>query len=185
MQSRDFRKHPTSEEKALYQRYEEHGRQVLSVVQDGLNQMLTFVRTEKDQYWLRSYLIDFKNIMSFSVQCKAQARINDSPWFRWQPSQSIYGGEIVVGVDPRYLTKADWLRTIDFVAQGQRSNLVRELLAMAEFLEDSGQDRVALTEAVTALEVALKRFVEHPNINGLHSTSIKDRMGLTSLNQAA
>src|SRR5712691_1278076 len=85
MQSRDFRKHPTSEEEALYQRYEKHGRQVLSVVQDGLNHLLTFARTEKGQYWLRPYLIDFTNIMSFSVQCKAQTRIDDSPWFRWQP----------------------------------------------------------------------------------------------------
>jgi hypothetical protein len=133
------------------------------------------------RFRIRPYLIDFKNMMSFSVQCKAQARIDESPWFSWQPSQSIYGGIIVLGVNPRYLTEADWPRAIDFVAQGQRSNLVRELLAMAEFLEDSGQDRIALVEAVSALEAALNRFVKDPNVDGLCSSSIKKRMGLESL----
>jgi hypothetical protein len=70
MQSRDFRKHPNSEEEALSQRYEEHGRQILSVVQDGLKHLLTFARTEKGQYWLIRFLLDYRTLTA----CAAKSR---------------------------------------------------------------------------------------------------------------
>jgi hypothetical protein len=89
MEVRDFTRLPTPEEEPLAQGYEEHGREVFSLVRDGLNHLLTYVRTEKSQYWLTPQVIDLDNTADHASKYKAQACINDGPWFRWKPSQTI------------------------------------------------------------------------------------------------
>jgi hypothetical protein len=50
------------------------------------------------------------------------------------------------------------MRATDAVTQDRRSSLIGELLSAADEHRDEGHGRVALTEAVSALEVALARY---------------------------
>jgi hypothetical protein len=79
MRSRDFTRQPTPNEEELTQRYENHGREVFSIVRDGLNHLLTFARTEKGQYWLTPYKIDPK---STDKAAKNAVSINKHGLFR-------------------------------------------------------------------------------------------------------
>jgi hypothetical protein len=57
MAVRGYTRMPTPEEEPLAQRYEAHGRDVFSLIQEGLNRLLTYVRIEQGQYWLTPYTI--------------------------------------------------------------------------------------------------------------------------------
>lgn len=181
MRNRDFRRMPTPDEEALAERNEEHGRAVLSFVSEGLNHLLTFARSEKGQYWLTAYRIDLDNTSSYAVHFGAKARVGDGEWFHWWPSQVHRGGVITVGDTRRYLTANDWWNAREFVAQDRRSTLALELLAGAEYLAEAGQDRAALTEMVSALEVAISAFARSPHADKLYDGRLRERLGLETL----
>ena len=50
MARRDFSRPYTKDEEPLAERYEVHGREVFSILRDGVNRLLTFIRVEKGQY---------------------------------------------------------------------------------------------------------------------------------------
>jgi hypothetical protein len=182
MTVRDYSRMPTPEEESLAQRYEEHGRAVLSFVQAGLNRLLTYVRIEKGQYWLTRYGIDFGDMASLAVHFQAQACIDNGPWFRWQPSQSSRVVAIALGEDQRYLTAEDWPHAQDFLEnEEKRPNLICELLVGSEFLADVKSNRPALTEAISALEAAVHRFAKSPRADALLPNALRERLGITSL----
>ena len=183
MTVRDYTRMPTPEEEPLAQRYEEHGREVFSLIRDGLNYLLTYVRTEKGQYWLTPYAIDLDDMTSRAVEFRAQACIDNGPWFQWQPSQVSRLISIVLASDhdQRHLTQEDWPHAQEFLTQGRTPNRTRELLAGAEFLAHSGYSRAALTEAVSALEVALDRFSKSPKADTLFQNSLRARLGVEFL----
>jgi hypothetical protein len=187
MTVRDYTRMPTPEEEPLAQRYEEHGRDAVSLVQEGLNRLLTYVRIEKGQYWLTPYAIDFGDMASHAVEFRAQACIDDGPWFRWQPSQVSRHIAIALASDHdrRHLLQEDWPRAQDFLVSRARPNLIRELLAGSEFLADSGSTRAALTEAVSALEAAVHAFAKSPLAGALLPSSLRERLGITSLSTLA
>jgi hypothetical protein len=182
MRVRDYTRMPTPEEEPLAQDYEEHSREVFTLVRDGLNHLLAYVRIEKGQYWLTPYVIDLDNTGSHAAEYKAQACIDDGSWFRWRPSQNVH--IIISGPSadqPRYLTQEDWPHAQEFLTQGGRLNLTRQLLAGSEILAHLGYDRAALTEVISALEVALARFAESPKIDALVPNSLCERVGVESL----
>ncbi|MBI4487943.1 MAG: hypothetical protein HY694_02565 [Deltaproteobacteria bacterium] len=181
MQNRDFTTMPTPEEQPLADRYEEHGRAVLSVLREGLNHLLSFARSEKGQYWLTPYHIDFDNTGSHATEFRTKARVGDGDWFRWNPSQVLRGKTIMIGKDARYLTADDWPQAMEFVGQGRRPNLTRQLLAGAEYLADSGHDRAALTEMVSALEVAINAFARSPRATTLYNARLRRTLSRESL----
>lgn len=180
MANRDFSRQPTEEEEPLAERYEILGREVFSLLRDGINRLMTFIRVEKGQYWLEPVEIDLDN--EPSVQFEARAQVDDGSWFRWQSSQT---SSLVVSMprdrDPRFLTEPDWAEAQAFVSGKSQPDLTRQLLAAAEALADAGNERVALTEAVAALEVALGRFAQSPKPDYLLSETIQSRLGLESL----
>jgi hypothetical protein len=186
MTVRGYTRQPTPEEEFLVQSYEEHGREVLSLVRDGLNKLLTYARVEKGQYWLTPYAIDLDDMASHSVQFRARACVDDGPWFRWQPSQiSRRTMVLALDQDPRYFTPEDWPHAQKFLVSRERPNLIRQLLAGSEFLADSGSDRAALTEAASALEAAVHHFARSPRAGALLPSSLRERLGDGSLSTLA
>jgi len=182
MSVRDFSRQPTEEEEPLAERYVIHGREVFSLLADGVNRLLTFIRVEKGQFWLDPLEIDLDNISSHSAEFGAKAQIDDGPWFRWKPGQTIrLSATIPRDPDPRFLMLSDWPEAQAFVSAEGQPNLPRQLLAAAEAFADVGSERVALTEAVTALEIALSRFVESPKSDYLLSEPLRSRLGWESL----
>ena len=182
MSSRDFSRQPTQEEEPLAESYENHGREVFSLLWDGVNRVLTFIRSEKGQYWLDPLEIDLNNMASHAVEFKAKAQIDDGSWFRWQPTQTAMITAIVPNEpDPRFLVPEDWSKAQAFVTSERRPELTRQLLAAAEAFAEAESGRAALTEAVTALEVALNRFVKSPKPEYLLSEPARSRLGLENL----
>jgi hypothetical protein len=143
MPGRNFSRLPSEEEEPLAERYEAHGRAVFSLLRDGVNRLLTFIRVEKGQFWLDPLEIDLNNISSHAVQFKAKAQIDDGPWFRWDPSQTMYLEAVLPDPVPRFLTPTDWPKAQAFVSAEAKPDLTRELLAAAEALADTGSGRVA------------------------------------------
>ncbi len=183
MSSRDFSQPPNADEELLAERYEIHGKEVFSLLQVGLNRFLTFIGVEKGQYWVDPLKFDLDDMPSLSVEFRARAQVGDGSWFRWQPTQrtsitvEVPNGEVL----SRFLTQIDWPEAQTFVSAGRQPDLTRQLLAGAEALANSGSERVALTEAVAALEVALSRFTSSPKADALISLIKPPRFGLENL----
>ena len=184
MPVRDFSRQPTEEEAPLAERYETHGREVFSLLADGVNRLLMFIRVEKGQYWLIPLEIDLDRMASHSVEFEARAQVDGGSWFRWEPTQTevlTIDAPFFREAPPRYLTPRDWPEAQAFVSGEGRPNLPRQLLAAAEAFAAAGSERVALTEAVTALEVAVSRFMSSPKPDYLVSEPLRSRLGLESL----
>jgi hypothetical protein len=171
----------TPEEKRLIPEYERLGKQVYVFTLERLNRLLSFVRSYKGQYWLEDYAVDPDQMGSVFTKFKARVKVEDSHWTRWHPTQ--LGGIIKVGPggSERYISAEDWLRISEFVTSSGKADLVGELLAGAESLAESGRRRSALTEAVTALEVAVSRFAQQPYANSEFGSKFAKRLNLDSL----
>jgi hypothetical protein len=183
MPVRDFSRQPMEEEEPLAERYQTHGREVFSLLADGVNRLLTFIRVEKGQFWLNPLEIDLDRMASHSIEFEAKAKVDSGPWFRWQPTLPEFrvGVPIFREAPPRYLTPTDWPEAQAFVSAEGPPNLPRQLLAAAEAFADAGSERVALTEAVTALEVAVSQFMDSPKADYQLSDPLRSRLGLESL----
>ena len=83
--------------------------------------------------------------------------------------------------EEKYLTEGEWESVREFVASTCRTPLVGELLAGAEQLEGNGYSRSALTEAVTALEVAISDFGSSQSANEKLASTYSKRLGIGSL----
>jgi hypothetical protein len=81
---------------------------------------------------------------------------------------------MIVADSHRYLTADDWPRVADFVHQGRKPNLTRQLLSSAEYLADAGHDRAGLTEAVSALEVALGSFARATRFSAIRTERLRE-----------
>jgi hypothetical protein len=184
MSSRDFSRVPNEEEERLEERYEAHGREVFSLLRDGVSRLLTFIRVEKGQFWLDPLDIDLDRMASHSAEFEARAQVDNGPWFRWQPTQSIVlrvEAPIYPNAPPRFLTATDWPKAQAFVSAGRQPDLTCQLLVAAERFADAGSERVALTEAVTALEIAVSRFMDSPKADYVLSEPIRSRLGFETL----
>jgi hypothetical protein len=180
MAQRDFTRAPTPEEQPLQQRYDEVAERLLTLVLQTLNRLLSYVRSRKGQYWLSEYPIDSGRMSSYYVHFKAQARSGHGPWFRFGPS-GVNPRHIELVPEERYVSRDEWDEIRSFVRGVARTPLARTLLAGAESLAASGQSRSALTEAVTALEIALYAFARHPNAEQAFGPLLAQRISVPSL----
>jgi hypothetical protein len=104
----------------------------------------------------------------------------NGPWFRFGPS-SIISMTVEFVSKERFIRRDEWDEIRAFVCGVSRTPLVRTLLAGAEALEADGQRRSALTEAITALEVALYEFARHPNAERAFGPLLAERISASSL----
>lgn len=175
MADRDFTRAATPEEQSLQQRYDEVAELLLTLLLQTLNRLLSYVRTTKGQYWLGEYPIDIGQMSSYYVQFKAKARGERGPWFRFGPS-SIISMTVEFPSEKRSVHQDEWDEIRAFVRGASRTPLVGTLLAGAEALAANGQRRSALTEAVTALEVALYTFARHPDAERAFAPRLAQRI---------
>jgi hypothetical protein len=182
MAARDLSRQPSVEEHPFAQRYETHGKEVLDLLFHYLNRFVDFLRAEKGQFWVAPYRDAF-GISSTASKFNAKACIDGGAWFRWQPSQTTQLELMVPGETeiPRYVTAGDWLSAQRFLESDSRPNLARQLLAGAELLAAVGHGRAALTEATTALEVALFTFAKSKKAHEVLPPELCGRMGVESL----
>ncbi|MGI8837487.1 MAG: hypothetical protein ACR2H4_12745 [Pyrinomonadaceae bacterium] len=180
MAQRDFTRSATPEEQSLQERYDEIAERLLILVLQTLNRLLSYVRSIKGQYWLSEYPIDSGQMSSYYVQFEAKAKSSSGSWFRFGPS-NIDSRSIEFVPEERYVRPDEWDEIRTFVGGVGRTPLARTLLAGAEALAAEGQRRSALTEAVTALEVALYSFATHPNAECAFGPILGQRINASSL----
>ncbi len=119
------------------------------------NRMLSWMRSHKGQFWLVPVWDGSPStlVRHFNVQ----GRVGTGEWFRIDP----YKAQIVDAAGRsgfRGITDEDWLDLREWARSDRGTDLVGELLANAEQLEESDHRRAAVVEVVSALEVALSRF---------------------------
>ena len=83
--------------------------------------------------------------------------------------------------EEKYIAESEWDSVREFVTSETRTPLVGELLAGAERLAANGYGRSALTEAVTALEVAISDLGRSDDPNGKLGLVCGNRLGISNL----
>lgn len=173
-------KQPVAEaDKELQERYDELAAKILETVLNRVNRLIAYARVIKGQYWLIEFEIDLDRLYTYFVSFHATARIDNGREFAFIPAR-----ERTLIIDPGrdlYIHEDEWDDISDFVAGDKKTPLVSELLAGAKSLAAAGRSRSALTEAVTALEVATSRFAQSTPCKEKLASMYGKRIGVDSL----
>ena len=139
-----------------------------------------FARAIKGQYWLLNYPVDLKRLHGYFQSFEALGYIDEGKRFRFQPGTSDC---ISISMTPeiKYIKEGEWNDVEQFVQGQSRPSMVLELLAGAQQLAGNGYARSALTEAVTALEVAVSDFSRSDKCNQALASKYGPRMGIDRL----
>lgn len=170
-------KSPHIADSGLLAEYKALGKRVYDVLIRSVNKLSQYARAVKGQYWLEEYEVDSGNMMSAFNYFRAAVYF-DEACYRFCPSNEFRWS----GVTPSgkcLITRDDWKTVVAFITKG-KPPLVGQLLAAAQYLAKKGHKRAALTEAVTALEVAVFTFGKKPNSEAFGKIMM-ERMGITSL----
>ncbi len=180
MQNHDFRKLPSSDDASIQKEYENLGRSILQAVLNRVNRLIVFARVIKGQYWLLEYPVDLNRLHSYFQSFEAIGYIDEGKRFRFQPAT---GDCISISMTPelKYIKEGEWNDVEQFVQGQSRPSMVLELLAGAQQLAGNGYVRSALTEAVTALEVAVSDFSRSDKCNEALASKYGPRMGVDRL----
>jgi len=180
MQNRDFSKLPNSDDAEIQKAYENLGRKVSQVVLNRVNRLIVFARVVKGQYWLLDYPIDLNRLHAYFQSFEATGSIDEGKRFRFQPGT---GDHISISMpsETKYINEGEWNDVEQFVQGRRRPSMVLELLAGAQQLSGNGYARSALTEAVTALEVAVSDFSRTDKCNEALASKYGSRMGIDRL----
>ena len=143
-----------------------------------VNRLISYVRSRKGQYWLSEYRIDVGRCADMFVSFDGKARFDGSDWFRFGPSRHFENLGRCRFRRTGAVRADEWRDIRDFVVSSRRPPLARTLLAGAETLAADGHSRSALTEAVTALEVALYTFARNPAAERAFGPMLAKRMGI-------
>ena len=175
--TRDYSKELEPGYEELQKDYELLGKQVQHFTLCQLNRLIAYVRIYKGQYWLQEYPLDKDYYAKFS----SKARIENGEWFSWIPTNSHHFKIVLNQTYDRFLIKDDWNSAKEFVNSSQNTELHWFLLAGAESLASINNKRAALTEAVTALEIAVNLFSSNPNVSLIFGEHLSKRMGIERL----
>jgi len=147
---------------SLIEDYRTIGEKIYSGVVKQFNRLIAYVRAVKGQYWLREYRPDPDNITSEFLKLRAHVKVGESDWLRltgpggYRITANIPTGE-------RFIGQEDWQDIRKHLAGERKAPLVGQLLAAADEFRESGHRRAALTEAISALEIAVSQFAQRAN----------------------
>jgi hypothetical protein len=180
MQGRDFTRLATETENGLQSAYDLLGRQIGAFTLSRVNRLIGYARARKGQYWITELEFDPRRIHSLFNHFEARGSIDEGPTFRFQPATSEHI-TITTDSESKYIVESEWPAFQAFVEGIGNPALVGELLAGAEHLWRIGHRRGALTEAVTALEVALYGFGRNPRTNLAFGQLLATRLATSSI----
>ncbi|HEX2876460.1 MAG TPA: hypothetical protein VHP33_34640 [Polyangiaceae bacterium] len=157
----------------------EMGYAVLAIALRTYNRLIDYARSKKGQYRLTQYPLERRNQGGLLNRFEAKVRKPNSEWRHFRPSLGEMRG--VIEHENLFIRQDEWSEVKAWAAQRIRPPLVGSLLAGAEQLAGDGHTRAALTEAVTALEVALYDFAREPILERVAKGYSPERFGLDSL----
>jgi hypothetical protein len=167
-------------ERRLLAEYGSLGKRVYAFTIHHVNRLISYARVQKGQYWLEQYREDTRDVAGAFMSFAAKARTDNADWVRWKPFITYHINVPLMDAS-RFISRDDWEKAGEFVRASSRPPLVGELLAGAESLAGNGYRRSALTEAVTALEVAVAEFSRQPQADQAFGSVYADRMDVTAL----
>lgn len=169
----------SDQQPALNSRYRELGDSIRQRIARYVNRLIAWLRSEKGQYWLELLEWEDENGKCNFLR-DDKIRVGDGDWIdgispriiRHSRPEEFYA---------RFLDVSDWENLSSSVQSRGRTDLVLELLAAAERFLVLGERRVALTEAITAMEIAISEFCRGANATMLFDGQLGPRLGVESL----
>lgn len=132
----------------------------------SVNRLLSHLRAAKGNFWLPRLDEQTGLLASLFLQFAATVSVDDEAPIQFRPSSTDSSSGAATGLD-RVIRREDWRRAAQATAdENRRPSLVGELLAAADEHRAAGRQRVALTEAVSALQVALGLFANRVESEG-------------------
>jgi len=180
MQQRDLSVQPEKKDEALQLRYDALAEEILTSVLCRINRLIAYARSHKGQHWISEYKIDPDRLRSYFIRFEGRGQVDAGPLFWFQPPRLDFV-RLTIGDDSCCVHESDWSEVRSFVAGTSKSNLIGELLAGAEQLLSNGHYRSAITEAFTALEVAVSDFANDCNADKAFAPHMAKRLALNSL----
>lgn len=148
--------------------YSEVGQRVLLAVIRATNRLASWASAEHGHYWLGTRDESAGRMMSDNTGFNARAVWNDGKSFRWCPPGNDDPIQITVGGGFE-LSRSDWAAAGDFVRSDRQSDSIGEIMANAAVHLHSGSARAAVIESVSALELAVHRFADTPELSVLRA----------------
>jgi hypothetical protein len=181
IQTRNYSQPVAPENEALQEAYDNLCWDVLQLSLRTVNRLTQYVRSRWGQHWLQEYEAHRGNMYSYFTQFEGKATLDHCrSFFRFSPTP-LSSGTVRMESESRYVERDQWNEVRDYVLSKRRPPLSGALLAGAESLAANGHSRGAITEAVTALEVALFAFASDPNVDAALGNEMGPRLGLQSL----
>ena len=168
----------TDKRPEMIEKSKEWGNTLLDAVVINFNKIILYARSLKGQFWLQEYLLGEDYFMHF----EAMGKIGDGEWFRFDPIIEKSFTIIMPSSYERYFDEKSWHQAKDFVLSESRPDFYLVLLSEAELFQSKGNNRVALTEAVSALETMVYKFASDKKSPLYFPQEISERMGFSSLN---
>lgn len=169
-----------SERQYLKEEYKKLGERIYLLTLTNLNRLIAFMRAEKGQYWLEEYKIDKGNLETEYKKFKAKVRVDEGSWFGYNLSPGFRFISISFSDFSHLIDRDTWSEAKKFLTSSRKLPLSLKLIAGAEELAEKGHSRSALTEGVTALEVAVADFAKDFKANKL-SKQLSERIDISSL----
>jgi hypothetical protein len=186
MQSDSLNREDSTElDKNLQTQYEKIGKTILQSLLNRINLLIAYVRTVKGQYWLLKYPLNIEErLHHYFQEFEATGKIDGGKAFEFRPRRADVT-YLVMSQDDRSIVESEWDNISQFVkSNNNRTPLVLELLTGAEQLAQNGYRRSALTEAFTALEVAVSEFGKsHKDKQGKLSSKFASRLDIDMLDK--
>jgi hypothetical protein len=158
------------------------GTKVCHFVITHVNRLISAVRSLQGQFWLEELVFDPNQINSPWRLDEAKASVDGLEWFRWYPPSQPITSYIPPRMDSsRFIDESAWRRIVAIATSPKRVPLMWRFLADADLFAANGDSRAALVEGVTALEMAVSRFVQSPKANEVFGRRMAERMGVSRL----
>jgi hypothetical protein len=119
--------------------------------------LFSYARNIRGQYWLQPDDVEVDTI--------PVVRSASFDWVRWCPGPNVITVQAALADHTRAITEDEWSAVQQFVEGSRNPPVDLQLLANAELLSKRGHGRSAVVEAVSALEGALFRFANAPNVD--------------------
>lgn len=163
---------------ALLLQHQELTRRIHRNALFGLNRVIGHIRAERGQYWLEERKVEGRDIFSDFNKFRAKVSIEGSESMRLVDTRIGVWRAFPCPVDRR-VGREDWKAVGSLMRS--KPDLMGTLLTAADEYRSIDQTRIAMIEAVSALEIAVGEFAEKNNASDWFKAGSLERFGIESL----
>jgi hypothetical protein len=148
--------------------YEEFGKKVVKkMIYPVISNFLDLLRVNYGQYWVKKLQPWNSLEIGLGQYCRMlnmNWSRNDKDWFEFIPAKRVLASMPfrIVGESfyQEFLLKEDWNQIAELIHKDYEPTIAAALLNRAHILNNQGDLRASFLEGVSALELAIKEFIE-------------------------